>query len=279
MSIDLHIHTYFSDGTFSPEDVVKLAKERKVEVLAISDHNTLEGWEAFEKSAKQEGIIPIKGVEINCKYEGKVFHVLAYGFEETKELMELIKQAYDQMQQMSVDLVAKLAREETSVSLEDYESYEYDRCLGGWKGIHYLLERGVTNKLFEGFKYYKALDCDFANYDFPAVEVLCEAIQQAGGKSVLAHPAEYYKELSRESLWDELEALRKQGIQGIECYYPTHSQMLTETCIAFCKTYGLLVTVGSDEHGAFGAEAKVLEQTIGCMGKGNKEVYLGELLK
>lgn len=278
MFVDLHIHTYYSDGTMSVDEVVAKAKEKNVKVISITDHNRLDSWQAFEKAARREEIIPIKGVEINCKHEGQVLHVLAYGFKETPKLLELIHRADQEMQKMSVDLVDRLSRESEKVSLGDYEGYSYNPREGGWKGLHYLFDRGVTEKLFEGFKYYSAYGCDFSKYDFPALKELCEAIKNAGGYSVLAHPGEYYKALDTENLMKKLEELRGEGLQGIEAYYPTHSQMMTESCIAFCKENDLLITSGGDEHGEFGKHAKSIEQTIGCMQIDETRLNIGALL-
>lgn len=265
MRADLHIHTFYSDGTLSPKEVVRIAKEKGLEVVAVTDHNKIGAWEPLCEAAKEVGIIPIKGCEINCKYQDKVLHLLAYGFENTPELMKLIHRADDEMQRMSVDLVEKLTKDYTGISMADYEEYDYDVRKGGWKGLHYMHDRGITEKLFDGFKLYGKYDCDFTNYYFPEIKLLCEAIYKAGGVSVLAHPGEYYKQLNEAQLKIVLEDIRQQGIDGIECYYPTHSELMTNTCEAFCDKYGLIKTVGSDEHGEFGKHAKVIEQTIGLM--------------
>lgn len=267
MRADLHIHTFYSDGTLSPKEVVKIAKAKDLEVIAITDHNKVEAWEELNEAAKEIGIIPIKGCEINCKYQDKVLHLLAYGFENTPELMKLIHLADDEMQLMSNHLVEKLTKDYPQVSMADYEAYNYDVRKGGWKGLHYMHDRGVTEKLFDGFRLYGKYDCDFTKYYFPEIKVLCEAIHKAGGVSVIAHPGEYYKDLNEVELKEVLEDLRQQGIDGIECYYPTHSELMTSTCEAFCDRYGLIKTVGSDEHGEFGKHAKVIEQTIGCVSK------------
>lgn len=76
-----------------------------------------------------------------------------------------------------------------------------------------------------------------------------------------------------------LEAIKEEGIEGIECYYPTHSEALTKTCLEFCEKYDLLITTGSDEHGEFGKETKTLEQTIGCLGIDESKVKITPLLK
>ena len=265
MQSDLHIHTFYSDGTMSPEEVVKVAKARGLEAIAITDHNKINAWEKLNKAAAEEGIMPIKGCEINCKYRGEVLHLLAYGFENTPELMTLIHQADDEMQLMSEHLVQKLEKDYSQVNMADYEKYTYDVHQGGWKGLHYMFDRGVTKKLFDGFRLYSAYDCDFKSYNFPEINVLCQAIKKAGGGSILAHPGEYYKHLNEAEIKAILEDLKQQGIDGIECYYPTHTQLMTKTCEAFCDQHNLIKTVGSDEHGEFGKHAKVIEQTIGCI--------------
>lgn len=279
MKVDMHMHTYFSDGTMSPEEIVQKAKTREVGILAITDHNKLESWEELQKAAAKEVIIPIRGVEINAAYKDKVLHLLAYGFEDHTKLFELIDLADREMQRMSDDLIVNLSKIDESVSLEDFNAYEYDRRKGGWKGLHYLLERGLTTKLFEGFRFYREYGCDFPEYHFPAIEELCKNIKEAGGYSVLAHPMSYFKELNEEELIAVLEDLRSKGLTGIECYYPTHSESMTQTCVDFCKKYNMLITTGSDEHGEFGKEAKTLDQTIGCMNIHRDMINIEPLLK
>lgn len=279
MLVDLHMHSFFSDGTMSPEEIVKKAKNNNVKIVSLTDHNCIDGWSRFEIEAKKEGLIPLKGVEINCIYKDKVLHLLAYNFENTPTLMNLIKKADMEMKEMSVDLIEKLSKSDSRVSLNDYYLYEYDNKKGGWKGLHYLFDRKITSKLFDGFKYYKDFGCDFIEYDFPNLEELCTAINDANGYSVLAHPFEYYKNLSKESLLSNLEALKINGIQGIECYYPTHNTLMTETCVEFCMKNNLLITSGSDEHGDFGKHAKTLDQTIGCMKISLDKLNLSNLVK
>lgn len=265
MLVDLHIHTYYSDGTMSPEEVVKKAKSKNVEIISITDHNNIDSWKAFKNEALKEGLIPIKGVEINVKFKDKVLHLLAYNFKDNSQLLSMINKANYEMQKMSTDLIKNLSDYNNLVSLSDFENYSYNPKKGGWKGLHYLLDRGITNKLFDGFYYYKNYSCGYELYDFPHLKDVCEAINLSGGYSILAHPGEYYKDLSKQELLEELHNLKDYGIDGIECYYPTHNELITKTCVDFCKSNNLLITSGGDDHGEFGKEAKSLEQSIGCM--------------
>lgn len=277
MLVDLHMHSYYSDGTMSPKEIVQAAKDAGVGVISITDHNRLDSWEELQEEALKEGIVAIRGVEIDCKFEGKPFHVLAYGFEATPELIEIINYAYSELQRTSTDLISRLEKDDNRVSLEDYNNYQHNPRNGGWKGLHYLFHKGVTEKLFDGFSYYGKYKCDHKEYNFPEMKDVCEAIWKAGGYSVLAHPGVNFKNISSEELIEELVEIKAQGIQGIECYYPTHSEELTKTCTDFCKENNLLITVGSDEHGEFGKAAKEIEQVIGCMKVNIEELKIDSL--
>ncbi|MGL4798637.1 MAG: PHP domain-containing protein [Cellulosilyticaceae bacterium] len=278
MLVDLHMHTYYSDGTMSPEEIVAEGKKKNVSIMAITDHNRIGSWDAFKEAATKAAILPIRGVEINASFGDKVLHILGYGFEPTEGLCKLLEKADTEMERMSHDVIVKLQEEEPRVNIEDYEDYTYDVRKGGWKGIHYLMDRGITERLFEGFKYYRAYGCDFNQYDFPKLSEVCQALKEAGGVSVLAHPASYYGKLEAQELLEVLEAIKREGIDGIECYYPTHTEALTKLCVDFCHGNDLMITTGSDEHGVFGQEAKTLEQTIGCMEKTREQINIERLL-
>ena len=96
-------------------------------------------------------------------------HLLAYSFKNTDKLIALIDKAFEELQKNSIDLVDRLSKDDNRVSLSDYDNYSYDRRKGGWKGLHYLYERGITEKIFDGFKYYDMYDCGYENYDFPYI--------------------------------------------------------------------------------------------------------------
>ncbi|MEF9990629.1 MAG: PHP domain-containing protein [Romboutsia sp.] len=279
MLVDLHTHTYLSDGTMSPKEIVEKAKKNNVGIISITDHNKINSWNEFKEVALENNITPIKGVEINVAYKGKILHLLAYNFNNTENLLKLINKADLEMEQMSIDLVDKLSQDNDRVSLIDYKEYEYNRLNGGWKGLHYLFDKNVTKKLFDGFNYYRDYGCGYELYDFPQLSEVCKKIKEANGYSVLAHPYEYYKGLSKDELVLELEFLREEGIDGIECYYPTHTKLIEETCVEFCKKYNLLITCGSDDHGEFGKEAKVLDHSIGCLKVEFSHLNIEKLIK
>ncbi|MGL5346651.1 MAG: PHP domain-containing protein [Peptostreptococcaceae bacterium] len=265
MLVDLHIHTYFSDGTFSPEQVAKEAHKKGLKVIAVTDHNNIEAYDRLKKACDEYQIIAIRGVEIDCKYKDKVIHILAYDFDDNKELFNLIDESRGYLLHTSVDLVDKMSKDYECISNEDYEQYEYDRRKGAWKGVHYLLDRGISDSLLGGLKYYKEYGCDYIEYDFASVEKVCETIKRANGYAVLAHPSNYFNELSKEELNSTLEDLKDRGIDGIECYYPSNGLELTNTCVEFCKKYDMIITAGSDGHGEFTKTIKDIDYYIGAV--------------
>lgn len=278
MLVDLHIHTYYSDGTMSPKEVVKDAKEKNLGIIAITDHDVLDSYEEFKKEAEKEGIIAIRGVEIDSIFEGHLVHLLAYKFSDNKRFFDLVNSAKEKLLETSVELIKRMENDYDNISLEDYNSYEYDRKKGGWKGIHYLLERNITEGLFDGMKYYGKYECGHEKFNFPSVKEVCDATHEAGGYVVLAHPCNYYKDKTREEILEKFEILKELGIDGIECYYPANNELMTETALEFCNKNNLIITAGSDGHGDFGAVSKGVEYYIGAINKDSSVLNINKLL-
>ena len=267
MLVDLHIHTYYSDGTMSPKEVVEDAKRKNLGIIAITDHDVLDSYEELKVEAEKAGIIAIRGVEIDSIFEGHLVHLLAYKFEDNEKLFKLINHAKEQLLETSIELIRRMENDYEGISLEDYNSYEYERRKGGWKGIHYLHDRKITEGLFDGVKFYGKYDCGHEKFAFPSVEEVCNTVHDANGYVVLAHPCNYYSNKNKEEILEKLEILKNLGIDGVECYYPANSDLMTNTCLEFCKDNNLIITAGSDGHGDFGAVSKGIEYYIGAINK------------
>lgn len=278
MLVDLHIHTYYSDGTMSPKEVVADAKRKNLGIISITDHDVLDSYEEFKAEAEKAGIIPIRGVEIDAIFEGHLVHLLAYKFNDNEKFFELINNAKEKLLETSIELIRRMENDYDNISLEDYNSYEYDRKKGGWKGIHYLLERNITEGLFDGVKYYGKYECGHEKFEFPSVKEVCDITHEAGGYVVLAHPCNYYKDKTRDEILEKFKILRGLGIDGIECYYPANSDLMTETSLEFCNKNNMIITAGSDGHGDFGAVSKGVEYYIGAINKDSSVLNINKLL-
>ena len=278
MLVDLHIHTYYSDGTMSPKEVVEDAKRKNLGIIAITDHDVLDSYEELKVEAEKAGIIAIRGVEIDSIFEGHLVHLLAYKFEDNEKLFKLINHAKEQLLETSIELIRRMENDYEGISLEDYNSYEYERRKGGWKGIHYLHDRKITEGLFDGVKFYGKYDCGHEKFAFPSVGEVCNTVHDANGYVVLAHPCNYYSNKNKEEILEKLEILKNLGIDGVECYYPANSDLMTNTCLEFCKDNNLIITAGSDGHGDFGAVSKGIEYYIGAINKDSEILNINKLL-
>lgn len=278
MLVDLHIHTYYSDGTMSPKEVVEDAKSKNLGIIAITDHDVLDSYEELKVEAEKAGIIAIRGVEIDSIFEGHLVHLLAYKFEDNEKLFKLINHAKEQLLETSIELIRRMENDYEGISLEDYNSYEYERRKGGWKGIHYLHDRKITEGLFDGVEFYGKYDCGHEKFAFPSVEEVCNTVHDANGYVVLAHPCNYYSNKNKEEILEKLEILKNLGIDGVECYYPANSDLMTNTCLEFCKDNNLIITAGSDGHGDFGAVSKGIEYYIGAINKDSEILNINKLL-
>ena len=278
MLTDLHMHSYYSDGTMSPREIVEDAKKRNVQLIAITDHNVLDSYTELKEAAEEFGIKVIRGVEIDARFEDIVVHILAYNFEDNENLFNLVHKAKNELLETSIELIKRMENDYENISSEDYEAYDYDKRKGGWKGIHYLFDRGITSELFEGVKYYGKYKCGHEYFDYPTVEEVVKAVHEANGYVVLAHPCNYYKNNTKEEVLEKLEKFKSIGIDGVECYYPANSEMMTETCIEFCKNNNMIITVGSDSHGDFGAVSKGIEYYIGAVKKDSSELNLKDMI-
>ena len=278
MLVDLHIHTYYSDGTMSPKEVVEDAQRKNLGIIAITDHDVLDSYEELKVEAEKAGIIAIRGVEIDSIFEGHLVHLLAYKFEDNEKLFKLINHAKEQLLETSIELIRRMENDYEGISLEDYNSYEYERRKGGWKGIHYLHDRKITEGLLDGVKFYGKYDCGHEKFAFPSVEEVCNTVHDANGYVVLAHPCNYYSNKNKEDILEKLEILKSLGIDGVECYYPANSDLMTNTCLEFCKDNNLIITAGSDGHGDFGAVSKGIEYYIGAINKDSEILNINKLL-
>ena len=271
--VDLHIHSYYSDGTMSPEEILHEAKKNQVGIISLTDHDKLEGIINLMELCKNEEILCIPGVEFDSLFNDVNVHILGYGFDLFDEdFTRFVKHCRNSLDEGSVGLIKKVEKDVPSVSLEDYAGFQYDRKLGGWKALHYFLAKGLTGSLREGIQLYSEYGIHDADFNYPPVDEVCRAIKKAGGFPVLAHPGVVIDTEDHRLFLSTLEDLIHLGIEGIECYYPIHSTEITEVCLNVCRHNDLLITSGSDCHGSFG------RSRIGQMQISLDKLNLGRLL-
>jgi len=263
---DLHIHSTASDGSWSPEEVVVRLIEKGIRVFSVTDHDSVENTERVAAEGERRGLAYLPGVEVSVTYQGMEHHITAYGFDpEATALSELLAHNQQVRREHNLVLIEELARRDRRVDLASYVDYDYDPRRGGWKPLNYLHDRGVA----EGLEDYWSVTAGLVPekvFLTPAEGIL--AIESSGGVPFLAHPSGYGAAGRMPA--GELEAWVRFGVRGVECYSSSCSTEDAEAYARFCAECGLLVSGGSDCHGAFLArDLGFPEVTLGMLRLGD----------
>lgn len=249
--IDLHLHTFHSDGTFSPEEVVRRAKELGFAAISVTDHDTVDGIPAAVKAAAGAGpagsgqaleIIP--GVEMTVVFRERELHVLGYGIRTgDPEFSGFL----DRMQEYRLDRIRKMidrVRERgAQVTYDEVLAIAGPGTVGRPHLAEAMIRKGFVGSLKEAFDRYLGDDapCFVKGATLTAAGAV-RLIRAAGGVAVLAHPHRLV-----EDEW--IPELVEQGIQGIEVYHSDHPPAVAEKYRRMAEERKLLITGGSDCHG------------------------------
>ncbi|HML36305.1 MAG TPA: PHP domain-containing protein [Bacillota bacterium] len=257
--IDLHLHTYYSDGTMSPGDLVKLAKESGARAIAITDHDGMGGLAEGLEAGKRSGVLVIPGIELSTEDdEGIYMHILGYCFDRENEALksevELIRK---KRAERNEKLLAALRQIGCKLTKEDLQLREGQDYVGKPTFALALARKGYVSTPKEAFQEGRFMRSDAVrsvHREKISAKRAIELIKGAGGTPVLAHPMKV-SHLSREEddfferLDRQLTKLKSWGIGGMECYYNNHSPEETERLTALARKHRLLITCGSDFHG------------------------------
>lgn len=244
MYSDLHIHTLFSDGTKSPSYVIKRAAAMGLDLVSVTDHDSVAGLPDAAEEARKCNVPFINGVELSVSDVTEV-HILGYGMNTDGEFEKKMKYAASLRETRNEEIIARLNSLGIGISVEDLNRGK------GVKGrmhiARILCEKGITRGVNEAFDEYLGKD---GKAYVPSMRLSAEQaidmIVSSGGIAVLAHPSRFRIE---GRYYDLLEKLVSLGLGGIEAFYPTHSKAEVAEYVADAEKYGLIVTGGSDYHG------------------------------
>lgn len=268
--VDLHIHSNASDGTHSPKELVQEAAENNIELMSLTDHDEIENIEEVKTLAKEKGIAFLPGIEISSTFQGKLYHILAYGTDNSnKELMKLMDHNKYLLNKRNDDSIKYLIEKGYEIDFSEYERYEYDKRQGGWKSLSFLIEKEICRDVGDYFNrlFYKQKTILFP--EFSSTEKVVRTIKNAGGIPILAHP---YYEKDDTPIPEKLSLFIEIGIEGVECFHPNHSYDIINKCLEWCKAKGVIITAGSDFHGGF-----IETRRMGTPEARIKDIHLGSL--
>ena len=249
-SIDLHVHSYESDGTLSPTQVVQKAAEAGLYAIALTDHDTVSGIAEALAAGRQYGVRVIPGIEISAARNGGDVHILGYGVDwhATEFLKELDKIRLIRLER-NVKMAKLLENHGFSITYEDLIEKFGDRStITRAHFARYLYDTKQIGSIAEAFDKYIGQGCPcYLPKEEITIERAMAILRMAGARSVLAHPMLY--ELGNEGLEELVDRLVELGLYGIEAVYTTYSQDEENYVKKLAKRKGLVLTGGSDFHG------------------------------
>jgi predicted metal-dependent phosphoesterase TrpH len=249
---DLHLHTLFSDGTYTPQELIEEAGKQDLSAISIVDHDTVEGIEPTMEIAKSKNIEVISGIELSAEYDGLEIHILGYLVDyKRKDLIERLGSLRENRIERIYKIVDKLKDIGVALKAEAVFDMAKQGTVGRLHIARAMLKEGLVSSTWEAFHKYigeksPAYICGFKFSPQEAIKL----IKDVGGIPVLAHPYT----LSRDDL---IPQFIEQGMMGLEAYYPEHTQGMTNLYLSLAKKFNLLVTGGSDCHGNAKPEAKI----------------------
>jgi len=241
---DLHVHTSESDGTLTPKQLVKEALYRGLSAIAIVDHDTVGGIPEALAAAQGEDLEIIPGIELTAQHENQEIHILAYFVDcGNKALLEKLRLVQLNRIERVHKIVNNLEQQGVKLNAQDVFDISGKGTVGRMHIAKALVKAGWVTTTAEAFRKYigDKSPAYVLGFNLSPVEAI-NLIRGAGGVAVLAHPYTLHN--------DELIAeLAGYGLQGIEVYYPEHSQSMVNFYLDLAKKLNLLVTGGSDFHG------------------------------
>ncbi|MDP3730651.1 MAG: PHP domain-containing protein [Candidatus Omnitrophota bacterium] len=253
---DLHVHTFYSDSTFSPEEVVFCAKDKGLAAIAICDHDTVDGIDPCMVAGLEKGVEIIPGIEMSVEKMDAEIHVLGYFIDWKQDwLRKKLKSIQDSRVERIFIMMGKLNAMGVKVDAEEVFRIAVNKgSVGRLHVAKAMLSSGAIKNLREAFNKYIgfAKPC-YVPYTKLSPKETMELILKAGGVPVIAHP----DLIGNDSYIGEF---IDHGLRGLEVYHTDHKPHISKRYETMAKELGLMMTGGSDCHGM--GKGRILMGTV-----------------
>jgi predicted metal-dependent phosphoesterase TrpH len=250
--IDFHVHSHVSDGTNSPREIIKMAYEKKINAIALTDHDSVEGINEAEIEAEKYGVNFLKGIEISTDYgDGKLLHILGIGIDPSN--VDFLK-AYKRMKiarEEGLDRVLEILKGQgIAISYDELQEFAVGKYIDRQAITKYFVHKKICDNVPQVWQKY--LDpIPYGEGELLSPKETLEIIKKSGGMSFLAH---YHKRIglegyNKEEKEEQIKYLISLGLDGIERYYPSFSDDDIEYVEYLMNKYNLLPCGGTDFHG------------------------------
>ena len=255
---DLHIHSWYSDGKLSPAEIVDRYTADKYDMIAITDHEVIDGIEETIEAGKDKNLRVIPGIEIATSHNGTELHILGYYFDTgSRQLIAKLEELAGTRKNRNEKMLITLQNMGIDIDRADLLKRQGQTYIGKPDFAAALLKKGYISNMAEAFedgRFLESPEVRSIRRPKPETEEILKIIKEAGGISVLAHPyrikglgergSEEFK-TAFDSLLRELKIL---GLKGLECIYPKHSDEERLFFINEAAKYHMHITEGSDFH-------------------------------
>ena len=259
---EIHMHSIFSDGEFSPSQLIDLAKRNQVSVLSLTDHDTFDGIPEFLQSAETTEITAFPGIEITVKFHDFNIHMLAY-FKDYESINPELRDRVKKMTQTRETRMRHLIERVNEVIPDRFQGkIIFENVKRAAEGVlarphlaREMVKLGIVSSTGQAFeRYLVKYNVERENLDAP---IAISMVRESGGVPVLAHPGERSYSLicpekgrQPENVPILLEELKEMGLLGLECHYPYHERIGTvDYFIDLANSFNLIVTGSRDFHG------------------------------
>ncbi|WP_231040344.1 PHP domain-containing protein [Pectinatus frisingensis] len=251
--IDLHVHSTMSDGTYTPEEVIKLAKQQGLAAVTLTDHDTIDGLAEAAAAAAKTNVEFINGMEVSVDYKNRKLHVVALGFDADSLAFKKIYRKIRSNKEKDMDkIIAKIKDKGIDISVEKVSPFINGTKLENYGIMRYLVSVHAADRIQKIWDTYinPAVEELGLNKNVEIAE-LARGIHQAGGVLSLAH---FHKNIGLKGLTrieqeKAIAQLHSEGLDGMEKYYTNYTEEDRMFAAAMIDKYKLLPTGGSDFHG------------------------------
>jgi len=238
-------------------DLITAAAAVQIDLIAVTDHNTIRDISAFKALSNEKDVALVNGVELSAFLRaGNEVHILGYGLDHGRQdLKNICDTIMANRRQRNAEIVRRLNARGIDISVDDIEAYGSDA--GRMAFARQMVARGYVTSIADAFNKYLARGCScYVPYESVPLREQIELLSKMNGHPVLAHP--FRVGLDDTQLYPFIKALKSYGLEGLEVYYPDHTDRQRDILLNICKKLDLAPTCGSDCHDGLGMN------NIGC---------------
>lgn len=247
MKIDLHTHSYYSDGVLSPTELVQRAIEKQIDILALTDHDTLMGIDEAILAAKSHSIKIIPGIEVSCQWREQTIHMIGLNMDRASVILqEKLNHVFEARRQRAEQIAKKLTKFGIP-GVEEGVARQVKGVAGRLHFARYLANKGYSSTPGKAFKQYMARGKPgYVKSEWMSLSEATRLIREAGGIPIIAHPRRY--DLTMKKITTMFEEFKAEGGEGIEVATTSQNKSDQLLMLNLAKQLDLAMSIGSDFH-------------------------------